>query len=151
MARQAGLPTDTQDQPKLARRRRRRRVSRAASIGLLALATVAGVRLGFDAPTISPVSPSAIAARYGGLPPGSAPPPAGPPSMPLGEIAASAPPGVAAAPSAETIADLPAEASALTHSDAVQAPATTTTSPPIVSQDNATGHRSGQHDGGRHD
>jgi hypothetical protein len=45
--------------------RRTRRAPQAVSIGLLAVATIMGVHLVLDAPTISPVSPAAIAARYG--------------------------------------------------------------------------------------
>jgi len=45
--------------------RRARWASRAVSVGLLAIATVAGVHLGLGGPAVSPVSPAAIAARYG--------------------------------------------------------------------------------------
>ncbi len=49
---------------------------RAVSLGLLVLATVMGVHLGLDGPAVSPVSPAAIAARYGAP---RANPPAPPP------------------------------------------------------------------------
>ena len=59
--------------------RRVRRAPRAVSVGLLAVATLMGVHLGLDAPTVSPVSPAAIAARYGSPPPAlAAIPPADP-------------------------------------------------------------------------
>ncbi|MFN8514490.1 MAG: hypothetical protein U0232_24375 [Thermomicrobiales bacterium] len=151
MSRNLDLPTDAPDRPTAPRRRRMRGASRAASIGLLALATIAGVRLGLDAPAVSPVSPAAIAARYGGLPPGAAAPPAGSAAMPSGEVVASAPPEVAAVPPVGTTTELPAEASALARADAIEAPVAVTTTPSIVSQETPMSHRSSQHDGGRHD
>lgn len=42
-----------------------RRAPQAVSVGLLVMATVAGVHLGIAGPAVSPVSPAAIAARYG--------------------------------------------------------------------------------------
>lgn len=53
---------------RLGARTQSRRAQRAVSAGLLAMATVAGVHLGLGGPAVSPVSPVAIAARYGAPP-----------------------------------------------------------------------------------
>src|SRR6476660_8753807 len=52
--------------------RRARRAPRVVSVGLLVMATAMGVHLGLGGPAVSPVSPAAIAARYG-APPAAAP------------------------------------------------------------------------------
>jgi hypothetical protein len=64
-----GAQWGTMHQARQSTVRRTRRASRAMSVGLLVLATVLGVRLGLGGPTVSPVSPAAIAARYGAPPP----------------------------------------------------------------------------------
>ena len=102
--------------------------ARAISGGVLVLATVMGVRLGLDAPAVSPVSPAALAARYGAPPteaPGAPPieaaaiPPTVATAGPLAEAAAVDAAAVPVAP--------PAASTALSASDAIVMPSTTTT------------------------
>ena len=123
--------------------RRPRRVPRAVTVGLLALATVMGVHLGLDAADVSPVSPPALAARYG-------PPPGMPEASPT-EIAPAPPadaidlsqagtPAVAAsgAPTA------PAEGAAVTATAADRAQAD-------GRQTLSSGRQHGQRGAGRHE
>jgi hypothetical protein len=64
--------------------RRARLAPRALSAGLLVMATVMGVHLGLGGPAVSPVSPGAIAARYGEPPPAAPAPPMVEPVVPQG-------------------------------------------------------------------
>ncbi len=61
----SGARLGTMNQARRPTARWARRTSRAVSVGLLAMATIAGVHLGLGGPAVSPVSPAAIAARYG--------------------------------------------------------------------------------------
>jgi hypothetical protein len=110
---------------------RRVRGLQSVSVGLLVLATAAGVRLGLGAPTVSPVSPAAIAARYGSPPPGPVVAPqvvvaATPPA----EVLAAPPTAAPDTPRAETPAALPAVAAlAPPAAVATASPAGTTAAP----------------------
>ena len=153
--------------------RRPRRAPQAVSIGLLVLATVMGVHLGIGGPEVSPVSPAALAARYGTPPAGApAPPPveaaatlpAVVPAAPPVEIPVALPAEVAAAPAVET----PTEAAIAPSPNAITAPSASAPAPPpadtaaVPSHGVAAaqpafqdvmqrGHQRGQHEGGGHD
>lgn len=127
-------------QPRRQTARRVRRVPQAVSVGLLVAATVLGVHLGLDGPAVSPVSPVAIAARYG-PPPGGAPAPpsemaAAPPAEPAAPPAAAevtAAPSTTAAPATATAtasaaAIAPSSTDGSTSSTTI-APSTATTAP----------------------
>lgn len=139
--------------------RRSRRAPQVVSIGLLVMATVAGVHLGSDGPEVSPVSPAAIAARYGT-------PPIGPPAMPPAAAAATLPAETPATPSADVAAAPSGEVSALPPIAATTVPATDAAAAsrggvaalpaegaaqPSVEEMLQHEHQRGGRDGGKHD
>jgi hypothetical protein len=119
--------------------RRARRVPRAATVGLLALATVMGVRLGLDAPEVSPVSPPALAARYGAPPAPPAETVAG-----LGADLAAVSPPVMPAGAAGDAAATPAE-------ELANAPGMTDRAQETGGRGESAGHQRNGRDGGRHE
>lgn len=118
---------------------------RAVSGGVLVLATVMGVRLGLDGPAISPVSPTAMTARYG-APPARAP--AGPPV----EAAAAPPVEVPVAPPPAEVAVLPpVEVPVVPQAEVVAVPSAATPAAAIAESVMRRGRQHDQHDGGGHD
>ena len=113
------------NQPDRAGTRRPRRVPRAVTVGVTALATTADVHLDLNVPSQSPVSPTALAARYG------------PPSASSrSEVTAMFPAESAAAPAAAP--------GAVAHPEPA---ATVDLTPQAIPSE----RQRGQHNGGGHD